>query len=289
MQIDQLKTLLAVLEHGSFSRAAQALRVTQSTVSFHVKALEATANAHLLDRRGGKVRPTEAGTILARYAAKILALREEAAQQIGAQERGERGTIRIAASTIPAEYLLPDVLAKFRVRHPGINITVDVSDTRRAAAALLAEECELALLGARIADKRLVLTAFADDEIVLVGAAGGKHAPHGRLSVDELAHVPLVLREEGSGTHEAIARLVASRGASPSIHIGSTEAVKRAVLAGLGLAFLSRHAIADELRAGKLAAIALPGTPVRRKFWAARLRSLAPSPAAKTLLALLSE
>jgi DNA-binding transcriptional LysR family regulator len=282
MQIDQLRTLLAVLENGSFSRAAQALRVTQSTVSFHVKALEHAAGARLVDRGGGAVKATATGKIVARYATKILALHDEAVERVGAEERGERGTLCIAASTIPGEYLLPPALAKLHAKFPGVSIVVDVSDTERAAAALASEDCEIALLGARVRDRRLVLSAFADDEIVLVGPRGTK----AKLTAHELAAMPLVLREEGSATHQAIARLV--HGSPPStVRIASIEGVKRCVLGGLGLAFLSRHAIADELTAGTLAVIGLAGTPVRRAFYTARLRHRTLSRPAAALLAML--
>lgn len=287
MQIDQLRTLLAVVEQRSFSRAAEALRVTQSTVSFHIKALEQAAGAHLLDRRGGKVRLSEAGKVLARYAAKILELRQEALARVHAEDSGARGHLRIAASTIPAEYLLPQALARFRRQHPGVAVSVEVSDTRRAAAALLAEECDLALLGAPLRDKRVVQTPFADDEIVLVGPRPNPWAPRGRLTLAQLREVPLLLREEGSGTQQMVGLGVSTHAGAP-IHIGSTEALKRCALAGLGLAFLSRHAITDELRAGTLAVVALPGTPIRRRFLAARLRSATPSAAVQSMLSILS-
>ena len=103
MEIDQLRTFLSVLDHGGFSRAAEALRVGQSTVSFHVKALETAVGARLLDRRRGRVRATPAGRLLARYALKLVALRDEALARLRDEEAGERGRVRVAASTIPAE------------------------------------------------------------------------------------------------------------------------------------------------------------------------------------------
>jgi len=107
MDVGQLRTFLAVLEHGSFSHAAEALRIGQSTASFHIKALETSVGTRLLDRRGGRVRPTATGAVLRRYALRIVSLRDEALARLRAEESGEAGRLTIAASTIPGEYLLP--------------------------------------------------------------------------------------------------------------------------------------------------------------------------------------
>lgn len=281
MELDQLRTFLAVLEQGRFTRAAQALHVGQSTVSFHLKALESTVGARLVDRRRGGVRPTAAGRLLRRYAERIVALRDGAVRALKAEEAGATGRVLIAASTVPGEVLLPPSLARFRKAHPGVAVRVTISDSRQALAALLADACDLALVGSRPTDRRLVATAFADDEIVLVGPPT---APR-RLTPLELREQPLVVREEGSGTRDAVARLLAGgEPRLPPVEVGSAEAAKRGVLAGLGLAFLSRVMVKDDLDAGRLHVIAVPGTPVERRFFAARLREATPAPAVRALL-----
>src|SRR5438552_2422241 len=128
MDLDQLRTFLAVLEHGNFSRAAQALRLTQSTVSFHVKALETELGARLVDRVGGRpssgstaIRPTAAGRVLRRYAGRLLALRDEAVARVAGEEHAHAGRVQIAASTIPAEYVLPGRLRDFQRGHPNVS------------------------------------------------------------------------------------------------------------------------------------------------------------------------
>jgi len=295
MEIDQLRTFVGILEHGSFSRAAEAMHLTQSTVSFHLKALERATKTRLLDRNRGKVRLTASGRVLRRYASRILTLREEALAELRAEETGEAGQVNIAASTIPAEYLLPPILAAFRRGHPGVSVSIQISDSRRALAQLLEEACDLALVGARSADKSVVSVPFAEDEVILVGGAGNPFAPSGKLTGQGLKLVPLILREEGSGTRAAINKLLAQHGLTlgqPSGLIqttGSTEAVKRYALEGLGLAFISRHAVVDELKSGKLEEVALPGTPVKRSFYLARLRSRTPPAAARALIDLIVE
>ena len=291
MDVDQLRTFLAVLEHGSFSRAAEALRIGQSTVSFHIKALETAVGARLLDRRGGHVRPTATGGILRRYAVRIVSLRDEALARVRAEESGQAGRLAIAASTIPGEYLLPPVLAEFLAAHPRVAVTVEVSDSRKAIAQLLAHECDLALVGARARDKRIAYTPFAEDEVVLVGRASDPLHQR-RWSARDLDKVRIIVREEGSGTRQAVSAFLARHAPSRADHqarlqAGSTEAAKRCALHGIGLALLSRHSVAEDLDAGRLAVVSAPGLPVRRSFYAARLRTATLSAAARALFDLL--
>jgi DNA-binding transcriptional LysR family regulator len=291
MDVGQLRTFLTVLEHGSFSRAAEALRLGQSTVSFHIKALETAAGVTLLDRRGGGVRPTPTGRVLRRYAQRIVSLRDEALARLSAEESGQTGRLVIAASTIPGEVLLPAFLARFLEDHPRVAVTVEVSDSRRALARLLAHECDLALVGARSRDRRVVYTAFAADEVILVGRADDPATPR-RCSARDLHRLRLIVREEGSGTREAASAFLARHPPEngdplPRLEVGSTEAAKRCVLQGVGLALLSRHAVVEELAAGRLVAVPAPGLPVRRQFHVARLRAATLSTAARELLTLL--
>jgi DNA-binding transcriptional LysR family regulator len=287
MEFDQLRTFLAVLEHKSFVRAGQALHVGQSTVSFHVKALEQRVGATLLERGRGNVAPTAAGRILQPYAERIVSLCDEARARLRSGEDGEVGRLVLAASTVPGEYLLPALLAELRRRHPRIRVEMSVSDSEKAAAAVLAKEADLAIVGSKPRDRRLEAELFASDEIVLVGPVPNPFAPEGKLSLKELRDVPLILREQGSGTREAIARILPHLGErSVALRVGSSEAAKRCVQHGLGLAFLSRQAVATELAAGLFQVVELPGTPVRRTFYVVRNRTVSPSPAVRAFLEL---
>ena len=292
MEFDQLRTFLAVLEHKSFVRAGQALRVGQSTVSFHIKALEQRAGATLVERGRGSVEATAAGRVLLPYAERIVALVDEASRRLTAGESGEVGALAIAASTIPGEYLLPEILAQFRALHPRIRVEVSVSDSEKAASALLSKEVDVALVGSKPADRRLVATVFAHDEIVLVGPVPNPFAPAGKLTLKELATIPIILREQGSGTRETVARLLPhalADGDDAALRVGSTEATKRCVQHGLGLAFVSRHAVASELAAGLFQVVELPGTPARRTFYVVRHRAVTPSAAARAFLELANQ
>jgi DNA-binding transcriptional LysR family regulator len=292
MEFDQLRTLLAVLEHGSFTRAAEALGLSQSTVSFHIKGLEAAVGSRLLDRSRDGVRATPQGELLRSYAERLWALRGEAIEQLRAESHGQRGRVVVAASTIPGEYLLPPFLARLRLSHPGVSVRVEVSESSRALASLMARECDLALVGRRPPDRALVAQPFAQDEVVLVGPSPNPFVVPGQpLLLEALRRVPLVLRGEGSGTRAAVAELLAHASdeldGSARVVVGSTEAAKRCVLAGMGLSFLSRHAVADELAAGRMELVPLPGTPVPRRFWVVVPRDRSPSSATAALVALL--
>jgi DNA-binding transcriptional LysR family regulator len=288
MELDQLVTFLAVLEHGSFSRAGEVIHVGQSTVSFHIKALETAVGARLIDRGGRRVRPTEAGRVLRGYAQRIVSLRTEALARLRVEESGQGGRIGIAASTIPAEYLLPPLLAEFRKSHPKVTVVVDVSDSRKAIASLLAQECDFALVGAQIRDKRVAYAPFATDEVVFVAPTVGPFAHE-----KDVAAMPMVLREEGSGTRQTVAALLARRAAGENdptwIQIGSTEAARSCVIQGLGATFISRRAVTREVADGRLRIVPLAGTPIRRRFYSARLRTATPAATARAFLTMLQK
>ena len=273
MEFDQLKTLLAVLEHGGFTRAAEALGLSQSTVSFHIKSLEKSLGTRLLDRGRDGVRPTAHGSTLARDATRMLDMRRQAAARLGALDTGVVGRIDVAASTIPGEYLLPEVLAQLRQTHPGVDVSVHVGDTN------------LAIIGSPSGDRKIDEVAIAEDTIVLVGPS--KPA----VEFASLHDIPLVLRREGSGTRAAVADVLARAldggESGPTVEVGSTEAAKRCALAGLGLAFVSRRAVERELSAGTLFVHPLPGLPASRTFYLATLRGVTLSPGASALRDLL--
>lgn len=290
MDFDQLVTLLAVLEHGSFTRAAEALGISQSTVSFQVKALEAAVGGRVLDRGRDGVRVTSRGLLLRSYAQRLIALRDEALAELRAEDEGQRGRVVIAASTIPGEYLLAPHLARLRRSHPGVDVQVNVSASSRALAALMADECDCALVGRRPSERGLVAEPFAEDEVVLVGPSPNPFVKSDTpLDTSQLAAVPLILRGEGSGTRAAVADLLTrvrgGEGQAPRLVVGSTEAAKRCVLSGLGLSFVSRHAVADELERGRMEIVPLAGTPVARWFWLVHRRDRTPSSAAEALIA----
>ncbi len=289
MEFDQLRTMLAVLEHGSFTRAADALGLSQSTVSFHIKGLEATLGERVLDRGRDGVQPTAQGKILRRYAERLIDMRAEALTRMKAEADGQTGHVVVAASTIAGEVMLPPLLHELRRTHPGVSVTITVSDSGGAVAQLVAGQCDLALVGSQPQDRRLVSRPFATDEIVLVGPSPNPFATEDD-NPSLLGRTPLVLRQESSGTRSAVADLLARHadtGEAARVTVGSTEAAKRCVLAKLGLAFISRRAVADEIADGRMVVVPLLGLPVKRSFYVSRLRGATPSSSASALIDLL--
>ena len=239
-----------------------------------------------------RVKPTASGELLGRYARRILSTRDEALARLKAESAAETGQLVIAASTIPAEYLLPPVLARFRRAHPRVAVKVEVSDSRRALESLLGEACDLALIGSKNSDRRVSYISIGEDEVVLVAACPNPFTRAKRLTKKELAGVPLIVREEGSGTRQVVANLLAQRAAAepatPTVQVGSTEMAKRCALHGVGLALISLRAVSEELAAGRLELVAAAGLPARRRFFAAHLQKTTLPAAAKALLTLLA-
>ena len=273
MKLDQLRTFLTVLDQGSFTRAAEALGSSQSTVSGQVAGLESRVGVQLVDRRGGAT-ATPAGRVLQRYARSILELVDEAAAATRAERQVVSGSVTLSASTIPAAYVLPRALARFRRAHPSVTLRVRTSGSQVARQALLDRDCELAVLGDAPSDPRIEGRPVAVDEVVLVGPPG---SPEG---LESLQGEDVVFREPGSGTHRAVAHLLPSRAV---LEVGSTEAARRCVREGIGYAFVSRIAVAEDLAEGRVQLVALPGAPVRRTLNVARLRDVTLTAAARAL------
>jgi DNA-binding transcriptional LysR family regulator len=274
----QLKTFLAVASEGSFSKAARRVRVSQSTASLHVKELEESVGARLLDRGNGVVTATPAGQVMLAFAQRMLDLEQEARSKLRVHTDTPTGTLRIAASTVPAEVHLPRILASFTRRWPEVKVTVQVTDSDGAVDSLTKEGCDVAFVGKPLHRAGIVSRPFAEDEIVLVGAAGAADP--------DSTDFRLIVREDGSGTQAAAGEVV-PHAVHPKLVVGSTEALRRCVLYGAGVAFLSRSVVEDDLAAHRLRIIPWPGTPVHRSLFVARLERTTPTSALDAFLALL--
>lgn len=294
MDLRQLEVLCKIVELKSFSRAAEAIFLTQPTVSGHIKTLEEEVGTRLLDRLDKEVVPTRAGLILYRYARKILELRQEARQALDHFLGSLQGELVVGGSTIPGEYVLPGLVVRFRARSPQVTVSLRIGDTRRIVRAVGEGELELAVVGARPQESRVELKPFLRDEIVLVTPPGHAWAGRQDLSPEDLKGTPLVWRERGSGTRDGIERALAEAGlAANQVHVaaemGSTEAMRQAVRAGLAPAFISRRAVAEDLAAGRLAEAKIPGLKLDREFYIATQRGRSRSPVAQAFLDFLEE
>jgi molybdate transport repressor ModE-like protein len=278
----RLRLFVEIGRHGSLSAAARAIGIGQPSASQHVRLLEAAAGQRLVERDGRGSRLTEAGRILAGRAAEALATLGAAEEELGELSGLQAGTIHLGASTVPGVYLLPDTLGCFRRDFPNVTVEIEIAGSGEILRRLLSGRIQLALVGAETTDERVLLEPFLEDEMVGIARPGSLSLNRGRLDPAVVSEHLLLVREPGSASQALADRALAEAGARPAAvwELGSSEAIKRAAREGLGIAFLSRYAVAEEVERGELESFRLAGRPpLRRQFSVARRagRPLAPS------------
>jgi LysR family transcriptional regulator, low CO2-responsive transcriptional regulator len=294
MNLKQLEVFINVAETGSFSKGAEATFITQSTVSQHISALESEFGLKLLDRTGKGALLTEGGKLLLERARRLVDYAREIPIALDRFKGVEEAVLRVAASGIPGEYIIPAALPLLINRFPGLTLTLVQGDSREVLDKLLAEEVEFGVVGGRIAEDGLEFTPFARDELVLIAPCAHRWAAVGAISLDELLEESFVLRELGSGTGKAAADALSEAGIDParlrvSAHLGSNEAVKRAVIAGVGVSFVSAISVQRELEQGSLVQVKVNDVDIRRCFYLAKRKGRELSPAALAFTEVLVE
>ena len=292
MDLRRLEIFAKVAELGSFSRAAQALALTQPTVSEHVRSLEDELGVQLLDRLGRGAAPTRAGQLLLGYAQRMLVLSREARQAMDHFQGRLSGELIVGGSTIPGEYVLPALVGAFKAKQADISIVLLIGDTRQVTEWVDDGRVELAVVGARPTQRTVEARALMGDELVVVVAAHHPWATRETVTLAELQAEPMVVRERGSGSRDALERALASANTNLGAfrivgEMGSTEAVKQAVRAGLGVALISNRAVVDECRAGLVACVKISTLPVARAFYLVTHRERSRSPLALAFLSFL--
>ncbi len=272
MDFRQLEAFAKVAETRSFSRAAEALRLTQSTISEHVRLLEGEVGTRLFDRLGRETVPTRAGELLYTYARRLLGLRTEAQQALEQFLGHIAGTLTVGASTIPGEYVLPPLVGAFREKFPQVSIALQIADTRRIVEAVLDGRVELGVVGARPEQRSLQAVELMPDELVVVVPPG--HPWFGRqfATLEDLTPEPLIVREPGSGSRQALERALDEAGPGLAgmrviAEMGSTSAIKQAVKAGVGVSIVSKRAVEEECRHGLLWCVKVKDLRVTRHFY----------------------
>lgn len=273
---DLLSTFLAVVQGGSISAASRAVHLSQPAVTARIARLEASVGAALLVRSVRGVTPTPAGLRLAERARALERLLAEALDEVGDDDNAV-GALSLAASTTIAEHVLPALLARFRQRHPQASIELHVGNTHDIVEAVRAGAQPLGLVEgtARAAGVRLV--PWLDDELV---AVVGVDAPFSVKRDSDLAQVPILWREAGSGTRAVVAAALRRAGVRtrPLPHdpvLGASTSIANAAAAGLGVAFLSRWALAPLVASGRVRTLSGLSFSIRRKFqWALPAGSL---------------
>lgn len=264
----QLKVFEAVARHLSFSRAAEELHLTQPAVSMQVKQLEEMVGLPLTEMIGKKVYLTAAGDEVARHARRIAQQLREAGEAIDAIKgvRGGRLSIGVIST---AKYFAPRLIAEFRRRKPGIELNLGVNNRETVVRQLADNEIDLAIMGQPPQEFTTIAEAFADHPLVIVAAPDHPLANQAQIAPALLSEETFLIREPGSGTRATMERYFADVGIAPQhvMEMVGNETIKQAVMAGLGLAFISAHTVSLECEVGRLVKLPVSGTPVIRRWF----------------------
>lgn len=269
----QLEVLFYLVAEGSFSLAAKKMHLSQPSMTKHIANMEAILGMAVVRREKTGVILTPEGKIVYNAARKIFKIRNEAWEKISRMQEIEAGEITLVASTIPATYILPHLLGRFGKMHPGIHITVQSADSEDALEMILNGEQEIGIIGKKPSRGKLSVEPLWRDRLVL--AVPGNHRWAGKPSVTlaEIVEEPFITREKGSGTRDVLERYLkeqANTGLTKfkiTAEFGSSEAVKEAILAGLGVSILSIRAITRELKLQLLREVPVENWGIERSFY----------------------
>jgi DNA-binding transcriptional LysR family regulator len=274
MNLHQLELFVAVAEHGSFTRAAQSLHISQPSVSARIRDLESSLGHQLFEQVGRRIFLTDAGQELRERAEAILHMVSETHRALDEIEGLERGTLRVVATTTVGTYVLPALLGRFHRLYPGISLALDVVNWSRAADLLRRSRMDLAVLGPTEEMDDMTVTDFMKNELIVAAAPSHPLAERTRIPLADLADYPVLVREVGSGTRADTERLFADHDLRPSIamELRHSAAIKQGVAAGLGVALLSKQSVGMELLHGTLIMLDVEGLPIRRDWHIVHLR-----------------
>lgn len=287
MNLNLLRIFHSAAKLGNFTRAAKELHLTQPGISKHIKELERCYGTRLFDRLGKKVMLTQAGEILYRTTGDIFNLISESKARIDDLQGLARGKLSIGSSITIGTYMLPELLVKFREKYPGVEIKLDISFSQQTVDKVLDNSLEIGFVGHYEQDKRLIVTPFKTDQMVLVLSA--KHEWAGRkksVRLPELLDQPFLLSRQGSGTRIVLEELFKDKGVTlkKTMEFGTTEGIKQAVAANLGISILSRHVVFKELASGAIKTIPLKGMDLKRNLYLVRRKDRYLSEAAQAFL-----
>jgi DNA-binding transcriptional LysR family regulator len=268
----RLVAFRAVAEQLSFRKAAEELYLTQPAVSLQIKALEEDVGVQLFDRTGSHITLTAAGKVLLDYCEQVKTLLAQTEHAIAALSGENSGELALGASTTIAQYVLPRLLGEFCREHPRVHPTLVSGNTEHIVEAVEKQKIALGFIESPTRSRDVKTEPFLEDELVLIASTAHEWAERSSVSCSEIASIPLLMRERGSGTRHVIELALERQGVKRnSMHIvmelDSTEAIKSAVEAGLGVGFVSRWAIAKDLRLGNTFKIVeVEGLSIKREF-----------------------
>lgn len=282
--LKQLRALAAVIEGGTYARAAALLHVTPPAVAQQIRLLERRIGLALFDRTDQAVRPTDAGRELLATTSRIEAEIEGCRRNLELIRSSAIGSVTLGAVST-AKYFAPQLLAGFWQRHPGVEVRLVVGNRDDMIQRLAATHVDLVIMGRPPQDLDVVTEVIGDHPSVVIASPRHPLASRGGIHHDELAGERFLVRESGSGTRLLTEWFFAAAGIAPVIamEIASNETIKQAVIADLGIAVLSAHTVAAEVADGRLVILDVQGLPVIRRWYAVRRSSLRPGPAGQQL------
>lgn len=265
MDFDQLEIFLEVARLASFSRAAEKRYRTQPAISSQIRALEEEVGARLLDRSGGRVSLTASGKLFFKYAEETLEHRKTILREIAETERVPRGEIVVGANEGTCLHILPEVFAQFKRDYPGVSVSIKRADYARILESILENAVDFGVVSLPVNDNRLQAELIHRDELVVITPPGHPLASRKSVTVAEVAAFPLVVPKAGH-TRDALDTLFYDRKLKPNLamDLDSSELLKRFVAADVGIGFIARSNIEEDIRAKALAAIPMADAQVRR-------------------------
>jgi DNA-binding transcriptional LysR family regulator len=271
--VQQLESLIALLDAGSLTQAAAKLFISQSALTKQIKNMEAAAGTSLVIRGRTGIALTVEGQILYDYAKRITRLLEDARERVEQLKNQESGHIYVSASTTPSTYILPQLLTQVHKKHPDIKLHIQTYDSDEAMQCILNNQAEIGIIGKEVLNRKLVSERLCRDELVLVAPVHHPLSGQKSITVQELAGTAFIAREHGSGTRDILEKALQRHSGKslPQFNViaemGSAEAVKEAVLAGLGVSILSIFAVRRELSQGLLTRVNIVDCPMERYFY----------------------
>jgi len=274
MNINHLAIFHAVAEEAGMSRGAERLCISQPAVSKQIKDLEAALGVMLFDRLPRGIRLTQAGEVLAGHARRLFAVEANAERAIAELKGLVQGRLTVGASLTIGDYLLPQILGAYRKKHPGIELRLEIANTHVIQQKLRENALDVGLTEGFAEDGDLEAEVFGEDTLAAVVPPGHPLLQENTVPAARFCAEPFLMREPGSGTREVVERALAQHGivVQPAMSLGSTEAIKRGVASGLGVAIVSKLALELEFSAGLLCPLALSDLTITRPLHLVRLR-----------------
>jgi DNA-binding transcriptional LysR family regulator len=268
MDVRDLQVFLSVSKHLNYTRAGDEINLSQPSVSVRIHQLESELRVKLFEQLGKKVVLTDAGQLLVPYANRVIAAVDDAHHAIDELQGLERGSLRIGASTTPGMYLVPQVVARFKRSHPKIDIHLRIKDTREVEDGVLNNEFDFGFVGGHLAAAEVSAHAWLTDELLLVVSPDHRLRNKKTVRKQDLEGESFIVRESGSATRATIVTQLqqANFELETVIEMENPESIKKAVQSGLGIAFISKFAIATELKAKTLTAIRVRDLTINREL-----------------------